>query len=146
MTRRDKLLNLVERDIQQDRDDYLALRGLMQRLYGHLLERDSPRIEQANRDILALVDALGERAARRAKVLAAFGHAPGMAGMDSLFAHYPGVRGERLGQAWQQLGQLAAQCKQLNERNGKLLAMHNDILTQLLGANEGAQLYTQQAY
>ncbi|MGF6690050.1 flagella synthesis protein FlgN [Metapseudomonas resinovorans] len=146
MTRRDKLLQLVESDIQQDCSDYLVLRGLMQTLYGYLLERDNSQIDLVNREISALVDAIAIRADRRTKVLAAFGFEPGLAGMASLLVHFSGLRGEHLQQTWQQLGQLAAQCKRLNERNGKLLAMHNDILSQLLGGLDSAQLYTQQGY
>ncbi|BAN49939.1 flagella synthesis protein FlgN [Metapseudomonas resinovorans] len=146
MTRRDKLLHLVECEIQQDGVDYLALRGLMQALYGHLLERDNLEIDQHNRDILRLVDDIAARAERRTKVLAAFGFEPGLAGMAALLTHFPGRRGEQLQQAWQRLGQLASQCKRLNERNGKLLAMHHDILAQLLGTGAGPQLYTQQGY
>lgn len=146
MTRRDKLLQLVEVDIQQDCADYQGLHDLMQAQYGYLLERDHPRIDQANREILALVEAIGTRADRRSKVLAAFGLQPGLAGMAALLAQFPGARGESLQQTWQQLGQLTVQCKRLNERNGKLLAMHNDILSQLLGAGDRAQLYSQQAY
>jgi flagella synthesis protein FlgN len=66
--------------------------------------------------------------------------------MYRLFELYPGVRRTQLQQYWSELGQLAAQCQRQNERNGQLLAMHNDILVQLLGGSAEAGLYGQQGY
>ena len=40
MSQRDRLLAVVDDDLQQDCGDYLALRELMQELYGRLLERE----------------------------------------------------------------------------------------------------------
>ena len=130
--RREQLLTLVERDILQDRADYLSLRGLMQELYGHLMARDTARIELLNQQIETLVEAVRQRAERRSKTLQAFRLEADADGMQRLLASYPPSRRNHLLQSWQQLGQLAGQCQRLNERNGQLLAMHNDILSQLL--------------
>lgn len=146
MSQRDRLLAVVDEDLQQDGSDYLVLRELMQSLYGHLLERDVAKIEGVNLQIGSRVEALGVRAGRRSKVLAAFGLEPTGAGMQRLLAVSSGARGEALRQQWQRVGELAAECQQLNERNGKLLAMHHEILQQLLVGNPGNQLYTHQAY
>lgn len=146
MSQREKLLAVVDDDLQQDLGDYLALRELMQALYGHLLERDAPEIERANLQISHRVEALFARAGRRSKVLAAFGLEATTSGMQRLLAVSSGERGDSLQRHWQQVGELAQQCQALNECNGKLLAMHHEILQQLLGSNQGAQLYTHQAY
>lgn len=146
MNRREQLLQVIEQDVQQDCADYLALRGSMQELYQQLLERNCRQIDLLNEQITSLVEQLRARAGRRSKILAVFRLGAGHAAMQQLLGHYPRARGEHLQQAWQQLGQLVAQCKYLNERNGKLLAMHNDILSQLLGDGRDAQLYAPQFY
>lgn len=146
MSQREKLLAVVDADLQLDHGDYLALRELMQSLYGHLLERDVAQIERSNLQIGSRIEALVLRAERRSKVLTVFGLETTAAGMQRLLGSCHGERGESLGMHWQQVGELAGECQQLNERNGKLLAMHHEILQQLLTSNQGDQLYTHQAY
>ncbi len=146
MSQREKLLGVIEADLRQDCSDYLSLRGLMQELYGGLLERDSARIDVLNPQIVALVDLLRLRAQRRSKVLAAFGLGQRGEDMLALLAQLPASQSRDLQNVWQQLGNLAEQCKGLNDRNGKLLAMHHDILSQLLDAQADARLYGPQSY
>ncbi|HBZ94521.1 MULTISPECIES: flagellar export chaperone FlgN [unclassified Pseudomonas] len=144
--REQQLLQIVEQDLHQDCADYLTLRGLMQELYQQLLKRDSRQIDLLNEQILPLVDQAKARAERRSKVLAAFQLGSGNSAMQKLLARYPQAQRKHLELTWEQLGQLAGQCKRLNERNGKLLAMHNEILEQLLGEPGAGQLYTPQPY
>ncbi|MGE8361649.1 flagella synthesis protein FlgN [Pseudomonas sp.] len=142
MSRREQLLQVAEQDVQQDCADYLSLRGLMQELYQQLLNRNSQQIDLLNDQISHLVDQVRGRAERRSKILTAFGLGAGAPAVQQLFGLYPEGRGDHLRQTWQQLNQLVLQCKRLNERNGKLLAMHNDILNQMLGEQLDNQLYT----
>ncbi|WP_152219165.1 flagellar protein FlgN [Pseudomonas sp. SCB32] len=138
MTQRARLLQVIEQDIQQDGRDCLALRDRLQELYRHLQARDSAQIEALNPEIQTLLDAIATRAQRRSKALRAFSLPLDAEGMRTLLSNYTPARRADLQQEWLQLGQLTAQCKRLNERNGKLLAMHHDILSQLLG-NPGEQ-------
>ena len=140
--REQQLLLVVEQDLEQDCADYLVLRGLMQELYQQLLKRDSQQIDLLNEQILPLVDQAKARAERRSKVLAAFALGSGHSAMQKLLARYPQAQRNHLAHTWEQLGQLAG----LNERNGKLLAMHHEILEQLLGEPGSAQLYAPQLY
>lgn len=142
MSKREQLLQVAEQDVQHDCADYLSLRGLMQELYQQLLERDSQQIDLLNEQISQLVEQVRGRAERRSRILLAFGLDSGAQAMQRLFGLFPESRGDHLGQTWEQLNQLVIQCKRLNERNGKLLAMHNDILNQLLDEGHAAQLYT----
>lgn len=146
MSQSQKLLTIVANDIQQDCSDYLSLRDLLQELYQYLLERDAAQIEALNQRIVALAESAQVRAERRAKILGAFRLTQGAEGMQRILASYQPPLRDRLQQAWNELGQLAAECKRLNERNGKLLAMQHDILSQLLGNGSESQLYTPQAY
>lgn len=142
MNQRARLLQVIEQDIQQDGRDCLALRDRLQDLYRHLLARDSAQIEALNPEIQALLDAVGVRAQRRSRVLRAFALPLDAEGMRTLLSNYAPPRREDLQQAWLQLGQLIAQCKRLNERNGKLLAMHHDILSQLMGSPREQAVYS----
>ncbi|MGE8296117.1 MAG: flagellar export chaperone FlgN [Pseudomonas sp.] len=144
--REQQLLQVVEQDLHQDCADYLRLRGLMQELYQQLLKRDSRQIDLLNEQILPLVDQAKARAERRSKVLAAFRLGSGHEAMNKLLGRFPPAQRGHLEHTWEQLGQLAGQCKRLNERNGKLLAMHHEILEQLLGEPGSAQLYAPQPY
>ncbi|MFV3413912.1 flagellar export chaperone FlgN [Pseudomonas nitroreducens] len=146
MTQRARLLQVIEQDIQQDGRDCLALRDRLQELYRYLLARDSAQIEALNPDIQALLDAVAARAQRRSRVLRAFQLSMDADGMRTLLSNYQPPRREELQQAWLQLGQLTAQCKRLNERNGKLLAMHHDILSQLMGDPREQPVYSRQLY
>ncbi|AWM59664.1 flagella synthesis protein FlgN [Pseudomonas songnenensis] len=146
MNQRDKLLAVVAIDLEQDCDDYLALRDLMQALYAFLLERDSVEIDRLNLQITTRVETIGARAQRRAKVLSAFRLQADADGMQRLLGSYPDEQAVRLRQSWQQLGVLASQCQQINERNGRLLAMHHEILGQLLAGSHDARLYQPQMY
>ena len=142
MSKREQLLQVIEQDVQHDCADYLSLRGLMQELYQQLLNRESQQIDLLNEQVSQLVEQVRSRAERRSKVLMAFGLDGGAQAMQRLFGFFPESRGDHLRQVWEQLNQLVLQCKRLNERNGKLLAMHNDILNQLLDDGRDAQLYS----
>ena len=146
MSQREKLFAVLDEDLQQDCGDYLSLRELMQEMYEHLLKHNVPEIDRVNGLIGSRIEALSARATRRSKVLAAFGQENTAMGMRRLLASGSGVRGESLREHWQQVGELADECQQLNERNGKLLAMHHEILQQLLAGGQDAQLYSPQAY
>jgi flagella synthesis protein FlgN len=145
MTQRQRLLDTVERDLHLDGGHYICLSMLMQELYQQLLRRDSEQIERLNGQIGELLEQLQLSARRRTKILAAFGTTYDAAAMRRLLALFPGQRGTALQANWQQLGRLAEQCKRLNERNGKLLAMHHEVLEQLLGQPED-RLYGPLAY
>ena len=146
MSRREQLLDVIEQDIQQDHGDYLNLRELMQGLYSQLLLRDCQQIDQLNVQINHLIEQLRTRAQRRNKILTAFGIMAGTEAMNTLFAAFAPVRAEQMHKAWSRLTQLVAECKKLNERNGKLLSMHNDILSKLLHISSDSPLYSPQYY
>lgn len=142
MSRSEKLLGVIGDDIRQDCEDYARLRDLMQAQYQNLLQRDGASIESANQAIDALVEAARVRAQRRSKILAAFRLSADAAGIQRLIESRPEPVRNQLAQAWSQARVLAGECKQLNERNGALLAMQQDILKQLLGGEGNrAQLY-----
>lgn len=132
MNKRDRLLQIAEQDVQQDCADYGHLLALMQALYQHLLQRNCEQIDLHNDKIMAAVIQIRERAERRKKILQAFGLDATPTAMQRMINLYPADRRTALQQHWQQLAEQVAESKNINERNGRLLAMHNDILSQLL--------------
>lgn len=146
MNRREQLLQVAEQDIQLDTADYTRLQTLMHELHQALLAHNCPQIDELNENIATLLGNLSGRAQRRSKILGAFGLGSGSQAMSQFFQQYAATRRGTIRQQWDQLGQLTSQCKFLNERNGKLLAMHNDILTRLLDNQRDAQLYSPQFF
>jgi flagella synthesis protein FlgN len=147
VSQKDKLLAVVAADIAADLNTYEQLQRLLDELHERLLARDTLAIEQLNQRIESCLNALAECSTRRGKVLRAFGLSADPQGMQRLLAAYPATQVETVRSQWQQLGQAVRDCRQRNERNGRLLAMHNDILNQLLsGTGDGTALYGQQDY
>lgn len=147
MTRSEQLVQLAGRDIELDCADYQGLQRLMQALYEQLLVRNSAQIESLNQQITVLVEFIRARAERRSKILTAFGLSPSIPGaMEKLLIHCPLPNRSSYLQCWSELEKLIQHTKSLNERNGKLLAMHNDILNQILGGSAAAQVYSPRYY
>lgn len=147
MTRSEQLVQLAGRDIELDCADYQGLQRLMQALYEQLLVRNSAQIESLNQQISVLVEFIRARAERRTKILTAFGLSPSTTGaMESLLIHCPLPNRNTYLQCWRELENLVQQTKSLNERNGKLLAMHNDILGQIMGSAQTSPVYSPHYY
>ena len=131
MNRRARLLRVIEHDLAEDLDGYERLSQCMTRLYDLLLVRDCPQIDLANRRIGGLLDAAALRARRRSKMLQALRLDDDSQSMERLFVLLAPARSAPLLASWNTLVGRVAHCRQLNERNGRLLAMHSDILGQL---------------
>ncbi|WXL25733.1 flagellar protein FlgN [Ectopseudomonas mendocina] len=144
--REQQLLNIIAQDLQQDCVDHQRLLELMQALHQQLLERNTQQIDQLNEQINPLISQSRQRAERRSKVLGAFGLSIGPEAMQRLLGRYPQPQRQKLLQAWANLAELTVHCKRQNERNGKLLAMQNELLEQMLSDPANAHLYTPTYY
>ncbi|MET1076690.1 MAG: flagellar export chaperone FlgN [Pseudomonas sp.] len=135
------MLSLLAQDVQDDLLDYQRLDGLLPELHQALLRRDNGRIGELNAQIEPCCEQLRMRAQRRSKALAALGLGGGAVAMNRLLQHYPAEPRRQLETGWQRLGEAAVRCADCNERNGRLLAMHHEIIEQLLGDSTRRQLY-----
>ena len=141
MSQREKLLKVVEQDVLDDLTGFTRLHEWMSQLQVALMVRDCTAITTANEHIVVLMDTAGSRARRRSKVLEVFHLQADASAMQSLIGLYDPGRRARLSQAWKTLLASVERCRDLNERNGKLLAMHSEIFQQL--AQQGpAQVYS----
>lgn len=141
MTQRARLLAILAQDVQDDLLDYRQLEALLPELHQALLGRDNPLIARLNEHIEASCAQVRVRAQRRSKALAALGLGAGAPAMNNLLLHFSAAPRQQLESAWQALRAAAARCAEHNERNGQLLAMHHEIIEQLLGESTRNQLY-----
>jgi flagella synthesis protein FlgN len=147
MTRSEQLAQVAGRDLELDCADYQGLQRLMHALHEQLLVRNNAQIESLNQQISVLVEFIRARAERRSKILAAFNLVPASsAGMKTLLSHCPLPNRNAYLHCWHELESLIEQTKALNERNGKLLAMHNEILNQLMSDGQAVQVYSPRYY
>lgn len=146
MTSHERLKAALEGDLQQDCADYKGLLQLTEALHGCLLERDNHAVETTNQAITNLLERVAARAQRRNRILTAFSLEASEQGMQKLIATCEPALRQRLAISWGELGRLASECQQQNERNGKLLAMQHDILSQLLDQGPQAAIYMPQYY
>jgi flagella synthesis protein FlgN len=146
MSRAAQLVQLAGRDIEQDCADYQGLQGLMKSLYDSLLQRNCEQIELLNQQIMVLIEFIATRSERRRKILAAFGVPASASNLGMLKLLRMAPESERLLASWAQLETLVLETKKLNERNGKLLAMHNEIISQILSGQQLEQVYSPQYY
>lgn len=94
-----------------------------------LLQREQELLAKANTEALlalvdgktALADTLAAFSLARENLLAQLGLPNGRAGMTAWLAR---AGSDKSRQAWQELLDLAAQARSLNETNGKLIALH----------------------
>lgn len=135
MSQQAQLLRVIEQDMAADLGGYEQLSQCMTHLYGFLMARDCPQIDAANAQISALLEAATLRARRRSKVLQALRLSGDSGAMAQLFSALAPARSALLQGSWNTLTERVAHCRQLNERNGKLLALHSDLLQQLFNPN-----------
>lgn len=142
----ERLQAALEQDLRQDCVAYTNLLRLSESLHAYLLERDSPAVELTNVEITGLLEQVAVRAQRRNRILGAFSLSASERGMQKLIAGCEVPMRKRLEASWSELGRLVRACQQQNERNGKLLAMQQDILNQLLDQGSPSAIYAPQYY
>ncbi|VXC27583.1 conserved hypothetical protein [Pseudomonas sp. 8AS] len=141
MTQAERLLAILAQDVRDDLQDYQRLEGLLPELHQALLRRDSSQIDPLNEQITACCELVRARAQRRSKALAALGLGQGAQAMHGLLQRFSGVARQQLESCWVALGEAASRCAGYNERNGRLLAMHHEIIEQLLADSTRSELY-----
>lgn len=146
MTQRSRLLNILAQDVEDDLLDYQHMDAVLLELHQALLGRDNPLITQLNERIEFLCEQVRVRAQRRSKALAALGLGVGASAMGNLLLHFSAAPRQQLESAWHALRAVASRCAEQNERNGQLLAMHHEIIEQLLGESTRNQLYAPPSY
>lgn len=128
-------MTLLVKGIAEDRQDYLQLQQKLgtQRLL--LLLRDSARLETVNQQLMDIYQALSARATGRQTLLRELNVSADKQGLFSLLQRLPPEQFKKVSALWDDLELQARRCQQLNERNGMVLHMQQDILDNIVNAD-----------
>ncbi|MFL9593208.1 flagellar export chaperone FlgN [Aeromonas schubertii] len=135
MTPRQRLQALIQ-GVQQDLGRYQRLCQLLDEQYQLLGTHDVEGLTRFNLTLTGLMGEVQASAQARCQQLRAFGLEPDQQGMASLIGRLPEPVQRRFSPLWLRLEQLLIQCKQKNERNGRLLAGQVETIRQLLGQQD----------
>ena len=131
-------------DLAEDRKRYQTLTGLLENQRHHIVARDAAALEEVNQQIMALYQQLSKSSQQRYASLNALGINPGSEGMTSLIARLPAAHRPTVSALWQGLQEQALACQTINDYNGALMNMQQEILGNLLNSSEpGNWLYQQ---
>ncbi|QKJ85627.1 flagella synthesis protein FlgN [Paramixta manurensis] len=119
--------------ITQDSESYHQLSQLLAKQRTAMIACRAQETEQINQQLMAYYAQLSASSRQRAAALRAL-NLPGDAqGMRFLISRLPQTLAATIGQRWQSLKQAAQTCQTLNERNGLLLTMQQEVMQSVLG-------------
>ncbi|MDX9873917.1 MAG: flagellar protein FlgN [Spongiibacteraceae bacterium] len=98
-----------------------------------LIRRDADQLTSISQQLEPLLTRIRTNARQRAEQLQTLGLNPDQSGMTQLLQRLPATLATRLRPLWQQLEEALRRCRQLNERNGRILAGQRETIAQLLG-------------
>lgn len=119
-----------------DRNHYNQLKTLLTDQRQFLIARNAQALETLNASIFTVYEQLLENSKQRYKLLTRLGIPAGAHGLRTLFTRLPAANQSQLNTLWDSLEQLAAECKTLNDRNGMVLAMQQEVLQNLFNVGE----------
>lgn len=129
---RQQVLVMVAEDLLADHRALPVLLNHLEALNGALVRHDQGQVDALNGTIRVALDGMTERALRRERVLSANRLSRKQDGMLRLLACYPTDQAQRLRMAWSEMKEMLQACRQLNERNGRLLAAQCELVDRWL--------------
>lgn len=146
MSKEAQLIKYFVQDLQQDCQSYAGLLELLKSLNSAILSRHVETISSLNATISETAIKLHESSLRREKILQALKLTPNRTGAEALIAKLPASLGDSARTWWNEVNLHILACQQQNQANGKLMAMHQEIITQLLNPAESAGVYNPSYY
>lgn len=128
-------MTLLVQGIAQDRQDYVRLQQQLETQRVLLLARDIAQLTAINQQLMDIYQALSQRAAERQSQLRALNVSADKQGLFSLFRRLPPEKLTKVSALWEDLEQQTRRCQQLNERNGMVLHMQQDIMENIVNAD-----------
>ncbi|MBF4180275.1 flagella synthesis protein FlgN [Lelliottia nimipressuralis] len=119
-----------------DRNHYNQLKTLLTDQRQFLIARNAQALETLNASIFTVYVQLLENSKQRYQLLTRLGIPAGAHGLRTLFTRLPAANQSQLNTLWDSLEQLAAECKTLNDSNGMVLAMQQEVLQNLFNVGE----------
>lgn len=123
-------------DMITDRQHYIALNELLEQQRLLIIARNSTELDAVNEQLIGIYQHLSQSGQQRYALLQQLGVPSGALGIKALFARLPVTHKTQVSALWDSLEAQATRCKTLNEGNGTLLGMQQDILQNLINANE----------
>lgn len=133
MNRGTALANLT-RGVAEDVRDYQALRTLLQRQFDAALAHQAVCLGELAERITAMADILERRRLQRVDLVNALSGKGGS--VAAAFALLPVAPRDMLQAGWSTLEELVRECKELNERNCRLMMDQYGILQRVLCGEE----------
>jgi flagella synthesis protein FlgN len=131
MNQRDALKRLMM-GVGADRNDYRRLRELLEQQFAAALKHDAGALAVLNDEILALVERLDANRRERPELTATVLGTGKKATIEAVIDSLSGLPARALEEWWDELKQLVARCKELNARNGQLMASQFEIMQRVL--------------
>lgn len=119
-----------------DRNHYNQLKTLLTDQRQFLIARNAQALETLNASIFTVYEQLLENSKQRYQLLTRLGIPAGAHGLRTLFTRLPAANQSQLNTLWDSLKQAAAECKTLNDSNGMVLAMQQEVLQNLFNVGE----------
>lgn len=127
-----------------DQVHYTALKELLERQRQLIIARQSRELGRVNAQLIEVYQCLAQSGRQRYTLLQKLGIPTDQQGINTLFSRLPASHRSKVYALWQGLARQVSQCKAVNESNGELLGMQQEILQNLLNASEpGNWLYQQ---
>lgn len=128
-------MSLLVQGIVQDRQDYQQLRQLLENQRAQLLARDAAQLGGVSQQLMDTYQTLSQRAAQRQQLLSALQVSVDKQGLLGLFDRLPDAPRRKVNALWESLESLARECQQLNDRNGMVLHMQQEIMGNIVNAD-----------
>lgn len=127
-----------------DRQYYIELNQLLDQQRLFIIARHTAELNAVNTRIVEIYQHLSQSDKQRHSLLQQLGLSANSQSIKTLLAKLPVTHQSKVNALWEDLGQQATRCKSINEGNGMLLSMQQDILENLLNTSEpGNWLYQQ---
>ncbi|MDV5170788.1 flagellar export chaperone FlgN [Photobacterium rosenbergii] len=125
-------------DIQRDLADYQNLHQLLQVQHQNMLRRNGEKLSAMTEPHQHLLQQLQQRADQRTRLLLQLGLDNSPESVNRVISTLPANYRHLVDSKWNQLKALVHTCMAQNDRNSRLLAMQQDILTQVLHQDSDA--------
>ncbi|OAE08565.1 flagellar protein FlgN [Pantoea sp. OXWO6B1] len=123
-------------DMVEDNQTYGQLKALLREQRQALIARDVAELDRLNPQIFALYEQLAHNSQQRYQLLTQLGIPASSKGLRLLFSRLPARHQAQLDPLWQSLESVATECQALNDGNGLVVSMQQDILQKLVNVGE----------
>lgn len=123
-------------DMIGDRQYYVELNQLLEQQRLLIVARRTAELDAVNTRMIEIYQHLSQSSQQRHSLLQKLGVSAGPQGIKALFNRLPAPHQHKVNALWEDLEQQAKRCKTVNEGNGMLLTMQQEIIENLINTSE----------